>query len=65
MLEESLFDIRQKPSCDPLVRKVQTGSGVHPASYSVAIVGSFHGVKQPKHEADHLSPPSAEFKNLY
>jgi hypothetical protein len=40
----------------------QTGSGAHPAFYSMGIEGSFPGGKRPGREADH-SPPSAEVKN--
>jgi hypothetical protein len=36
---------------------IQTGSGAHPASYSVGTRGSFPGVKQPGHEIGH-SPQS-------
>ena len=38
---------------------VQTGSGAHPASYTMG-TGSFPGVKRPGHGADH--PFSAEVK---
>jgi len=41
---------------------VKTGSGSHPASYPMGIRGSFSGVKRPGREADHSSPPIAEFK---
>jgi hypothetical protein len=39
---------------------VQTGSGVHPASYPLSLSS---GVKQPRLEADHLPPSNAEVKN--
>jgi len=37
-----------------LHHRVQTGSGVHPTSYSVGIRGSFSGVKHIGCEADHF-----------
>jgi hypothetical protein len=46
-----------------LPQNVQTGSGVHPASYSVGAGGSFSRVKWLKCEADHFPPLSAEIKN--
>jgi len=36
-----------------IFRKVQTGSGAHPASYTVG-TGSFPGVKRPRPGVDHL-----------
>jgi hypothetical protein len=43
---------------------VQTGSGAHPASYTMGTRGSFPGGKaQPGREADHSPPSSAEVKN--
>jgi hypothetical protein len=48
-------------SCSPCV---QTGSGAHPASYSMGTGGSFPGGKaRPGHDADHSPPSSAEVKN--
>jgi len=41
---------------------VQNGSEAHPASYPVGTRGSFPGVKQPGHEADHSPPTSAKVK---
>jgi hypothetical protein len=42
---------------------VQTGSGAHPASYSMGIGGSFPGGKaRPGRNADHSPPSSAEVK---
>jgi hypothetical protein len=38
---------------------VQTGTGTHPASYTVGI-GSFLGIKWPGRGANHLLPSSAE-----
>jgi hypothetical protein len=37
----------------PLLHSVQTGSGAHPASYSMGAGVSFPGVKRPECEADH------------
>jgi hypothetical protein len=39
---------------------VQTGSGPHPAPYTVGTECCFPGVMWPWHEADHLPPSSAE-----
>jgi hypothetical protein len=42
---------------------VQTGSGAHPASYTVGSGGSFAGGKaRPGRDADHSPPSSAELK---
>jgi hypothetical protein len=41
----------------------QSGSGSHPASYSVGTKGSFPGVKQPGCEADHITSSNAKVKN--
>jgi hypothetical protein len=46
-----------------LHQHIQTGSGVHPASYSMGTEGSFPGVKRVVCEADHSSPSSAEIKD--
>ena len=40
---------------------VQTGSGAHPASYTMGTV-SFPGVKRPGRGVDHPPPPSTEVK---
>jgi hypothetical protein len=48
-----------------LHQHVETGPGGHPASYPMGTRGSFHGVKQPGHEADHSPPSSAEVKNAW
>jgi len=40
---------------------IQTGPGAHPASHTMG-TGSFLGVKQPGHGADHPSPSSVEVK---
>jgi hypothetical protein len=45
-----------------LRHRVQTGSGAHPASYSVGTKGFFPGVKRPGREADHSPPPSHEVR---
>jgi hypothetical protein len=44
---------------------VQTGSGVHPTSYTMGAGGSFPGVKRPGREADHSPPTSAEVKKIW
>jgi hypothetical protein len=42
---------------------VQTGSGAHPASYTMGTGGSFPGGKsRPGRDADHSPPSSAEVK---
>jgi hypothetical protein len=46
-----------------LLHSMQTGSGVHPASYPVGTEGSFPGVMRPGREAHHSLPSNAEFKN--
>jgi hypothetical protein len=45
-----------------LRHQVHTGSGAHPASYSMSIVGYFLGVKRPGRETEHSPPSSAEVK---
>jgi hypothetical protein len=43
---------------------VQTGSGAHPASYTMGTGGPFPGCKaQPGRDADHSPPSSAEVEN--
>jgi hypothetical protein len=43
---------------------VQTGSGAHPASCTMATGGPFPGGKElPGRDADHSPPSSAEFEN--
>jgi hypothetical protein len=44
---------------------VQTGSGVHPTSYPMAIAVLSLGVKRPGHEADHSPPASTEVKKIW
>jgi hypothetical protein len=41
---------------------VQTGSGDHPASYTMGTGGSSSRIKRPGPEADHWSPTTAEVK---
>jgi hypothetical protein len=48
-----------------LLHLVQTGSGVHPASYPMGTGSSFPRVKQPGPEADHSPPASSEVKNVW
>jgi hypothetical protein len=43
---------------------VQTGSGVHPTSYTMGTGGSFPGLKRPGREDDHSPPTSAEVKKM-
>jgi hypothetical protein len=44
---------------------VQTGSGVHPASYAMGTAGSSTVIKRPRREADYSPPASAEVKNMW
>jgi hypothetical protein len=44
---------------------VQTGSGVHLASYLMGTAGSFPAVKRPGREADNSPPSSAEIENAW
>jgi hypothetical protein len=48
-----------------LLDVVQTGSGAHPASYTIGTDALFPGVKRPRREADHSPPVSAEVKNTW
>jgi hypothetical protein len=48
-----------------LRRRVQTGCGTHPGSYSLAARGSFTGVKALGREGDHSPASSAEVTNLW
>jgi hypothetical protein len=45
-----------------LLQVVRTGSGAHPASYSMGTKGFFPEEQRPGREADHLPPSSAEVK---
>jgi hypothetical protein len=44
---------------------VQTGSGVHPTSYTMGTVVLLPGVKLPGGEVDHSLPTSAEVKKMW
>jgi hypothetical protein len=44
---------------------VQTGSGVHPTSYTMGTGGSFTGVKRPGRQADHSPPTSPEVMKMW
>jgi hypothetical protein len=46
-----------------ILDSVQTGSGAHPASYSMFTVTLAPEVKRPGREADHSPPPSADVMN--
>jgi len=46
-------------------RRLQTGSGAHPASYQTATRGSIPRGKASGHEADHSPPSSAKVKNVW
>jgi hypothetical protein len=46
----------------PLRHRVQTGSGVGPASYSLGAGDRFSKVKQPEREADHSYLPMPRLK---
>jgi hypothetical protein len=48
-----------------LLQVVQTGSGVHPTSYTMGTGGSFLGVKRPGSDAHHSPPTSAEVRNMW
>ena len=43
-------------------RSIQTGSGAHPASFSLGTKESFPGIELLEHEADHLLPSSGDVK---
>jgi hypothetical protein len=44
-------------------RRVQTGSGAHPASYTIGIDSNLRGVKRPERQADHSLSSYVEIKN--
>jgi hypothetical protein len=48
-----------------LLHIVQTGSGVHPTSYTMNTGSSFPGVKRQRREADHSPPTSSEVKKMW
>jgi hypothetical protein len=45
------------------LHSVHTGSGVHPATYTMDTKGTFQRNKQPGCETDHSPPSSAEVRN--
>jgi hypothetical protein len=47
------------------IHVIQTGSGVHPASYPMGTGDSFPGVKRQGREADHSPLTSAEVKKMW
>jgi hypothetical protein len=61
---ESGFDFRQVKIFFFLLRSVQTVTGAHPASYTMATGGCFTRKKQQGREADYLPPYSAKVKNM-
>jgi hypothetical protein len=48
-----------------LFTNVQTRTEAHTASYPSSARGSFSEVKQPKHEADYMPPPSTKVKKAW
>jgi hypothetical protein len=61
---EREFESRQGKKFS-LLHIVQTGSGVHPTSYTMGSGGSFPGVRQQGREADHSPPTNAEVKKMW
>jgi hypothetical protein len=59
-----LYFVRYLTTKYLLLRVVQTGSGVHPTSYTMGTGSPFPGVKRPGREADHSPPTSAEVKKM-
>jgi hypothetical protein len=49
----------------PLRHRIQTDSGVHPASYPLVPVTPTSGIKRPGREADYSSPSGAEVQNAW
>jgi hypothetical protein len=49
----------------PLLHVVQTGSGAHPASYTMGNGALCPGLKRPGREADHSPSTSAEVKKMW
>jgi hypothetical protein len=47
------------------LRVIQTGSGVHPASYAMGTGALYRGGKRPGREAHHSLPTSAEVKKTW
>jgi hypothetical protein len=61
---QSGFDPRQRQKDFSSSLCVQTGSGAHPASYSMSTGGPFPGDKAwPGHDTDHSPPSSAKVVN--
>jgi hypothetical protein len=48
-----------------LLHCIQTGPGIHPATYSMSTGGFSLGLKRPGREADHSNPSSAKVKNVW
>jgi hypothetical protein len=44
---------------------IQTSSGANTGTYPLGTGGSFPGIKQPWHEADHSPPSNAKVKNVW
>jgi hypothetical protein len=64
MTEGSEFEYRYGEEFS-LLQIFQTGSEVHPPSYSLSTGNSFPGVKRPGREVDHSPPTSAEVKKMW
>jgi hypothetical protein len=60
-MERSEFESRYDEFS--LLHVIQTGSGVHPTSYTMGTGVSFPEVKRPERAIDHSHPPSAEIKH--
>jgi hypothetical protein len=52
----------EKRKCS-LLHGVQTGSGVHPASYPMGTGALSQEIKRPRREADHSPPSTAAVNN--
>jgi len=46
------FQLQQEQEILPLLQTIQSSSGAHPASYAVAMKGSYLGTKWGAHQAD-------------
>jgi hypothetical protein len=57
------FDIWKRQELFSLCHRIQTDSGVYPASYSMGTGISFPGVKRPEHEDEHSPVFGAVIKN--
>jgi hypothetical protein len=65
-LDDRVIEVRSPTGAEDFSSSpcVQTGSGAHPASYSMGTGGSFpRGKARPGRDADHSPPSSAEVKN--